>query len=259
MSRPTQIAALLITLVVPSTLACNGSTENEPAKTDAAAKPAEGEAKPDLKIPPGSLQAEVVKHEEMDAAPAKANAREVTPSGETRKEVVEGLALAVPAEWERAQARSSMRKAEFIVPGPGGDVRMVVYRFPGGAGGISANIERWKGQIAPPTGGEAKEPIAKELEVGNLRIASVDAVGAFAGQSMPGAPPQPPIADARLLAAAIEGYGDAFYFKMVGEAATIDVWAPAFATLLEDLTTESTGASDPTTGAPADSPAPTPG
>lgn len=179
-----------------------------------------------------------------ELAPAPAGPpRDVTPSGTVRTEVVDGLALQVPQEWTlETPANTSMRKAEFVLPGPGGDVRLIVYRFAGGAGGFTANIERWKGQMTPPAG---VEPTITEREVGGLKLASIDVVGGFAGQSMPGAPPQPAITDARLLAVAIESSagGDPWYLKLVGAKATVDVWAPAWETLLGSL-------------APASAPAP---
>lgn len=165
-------------------------------------------------------------------APTLGPPRDVTPSGETREELVEELKLVVPSEWERLPGSSSMRKAEFTLPGPGGDVRLIVYRFPGGAGSADQNIERWKGQV---TLAEGEEAATAKLEVGGLKITSVDARGHFAGQAMPGAPPQPPVEDARLLAAAIMGPGDPFYLKLVGPAQTIDVWAEAWTTLLDSL------------------------
>jgi hypothetical protein len=154
------------------------------------------------------------------------------------------LALQVPEEWKlELPANTSMRKAEFVLPGPGGDARLVVYRFAGGAGGFTANIERWKGQMTPPAG---VEPTIAERELAGLKLASIDVSGRFAGQSMPGAPPQPPIDDARLFAAAIEQSGsDPWYLKLVGPKPTIDVWASAWETMLGSL-------------APAPAPAPTP-
>ncbi len=160
--------------------------------------------------------------------------RDVTPTGVTRTEVIEGLALQVPEEWKlESPANTSMRKAEFVLPGPGGDVRVVVYRFAGGAGGFTANLERWTGQMAAPAG---VVPIIEQREVGALKLATIDIAGRYAGSSMPGAPPQAAIDDARLLAVAIEQPGvDPWYLKLVGAKSTVDVWAPAWANLLGSL------------------------
>lgn len=175
-------------------------------------------------------------HAQLPAVKPPGPPRDVTPSGETRDELVNGLKLVVPSEWERGAGSSAMRKAEFTLPGPGGDATLVVYRFEGGAGTTQQNIERWKQQVDLAEGTEA---VTSEIEVNGLKVTSVDVRGSYVGQSMPGAPPQPPIADARLLTAAIEGVGegvgDPWYFKLVGPAATLDVWSAGWSKLLAEL------------------------
>jgi hypothetical protein len=169
---------------------------------------------------------------EQSAEQATAASSGVTPSGKTREETADGLVMVVPDEWVRAPGRSSMRKAEFVLSGPGGEARLVLYRFEGGAGSAAQNIDRWRSQMELPPG---EEPKSSELEVNGLRITSLDLRGRFAGQSMPGMPAQPPIDDARLLAAAIEGAGDPYYFKLVGPTTTIDPWVPAWNDMLSKL------------------------
>lgn len=212
---PRAVAPLALCL----TLACSSEpTAAPPAKTDAA-KPAQPPASPHTQPP----------------AAEPGPPRDVTPSGTVTTAIVDGLIMQVPSEWTREDPSTpgGMRKAEFVLPGPGGDARLVVYRFVGGAGGAQANIDRWQSQIEPAPGGELQ---TRELEVAGLKIAAVDSAGRFVGQSMPGAPPQPPIEQARLLAAAIEGSGDPYYLKLVGAKPTIDLWAGAWTTLLEGLT-----------------------
>jgi hypothetical protein len=166
------------------------------------------------------------------AAAERSSANTSAPSGKTREEQADGLVLIVPEEWQRAPGSSSMRKAEFVLSGSGGEARLVVYRFQGGAGSATQNIDRWVSQIEPKPGGEPK---TSELQANGLRITSLEAAGRFAGQSMPGMPAQPPIEDARLLAAAIEGSGDPYYLKLVGPAATIEPWVPAWNEMLSKL------------------------
>lgn len=151
------------------------------------------------------------------------------PAADAGEQVVDGLVLLVPKEWTTRPTRGGMRKAEFALPGPGGEAELIVYRFRGGAGGGQANIDRWKGQVS---GGEATDGTR---EVNGLKVAHVDVTGRYAGQSMPGAPPQPAIDDARLLAAAIEGQGDPYYLKLIGPRATVDSWAAAWERLLAGL------------------------
>lgn len=215
---------------------------SDPSKPDAAAQPkvaaqpSSPAASPHASDPAASPHASAPNpHARAPQAAPAGPPRDITPSGETREVVVDGLKLAVPVEWVQAPGASAMRKAEFMLPGPGGDVTLVILRFAGGAGTAEQNIARWTGQMTLAEGTQA-ETIA--VEANGLKIGGVDLRGGFAGQSMPGAPPSPAVADARLLAVAIEGSGDPYYFKLVGSAKTIDVWAPAWTALLSSLAIE---------------------
>ena len=97
---------------------------------------------------------------------------------------------------------------------------------------VEQNIERWRGQVELAIG-TAEKSIS--LEVNGLKISGVDLRGRYAGQNMPGAPAQPPIDRARMLAVAIEGSGDPYYFKFVGPARSVDVWVSAWDALLSKL------------------------
>lgn len=215
--------SLILAVTLGSCLAC--SSKPAPASDSGAQPEAGAQASAAAPAQPSA------------AAPAQPSAQpspalDITPSGETRAENAEGLLMLVPSEWTRAPVHGSMRKAEFVLPGPGGEASLVVYRFEGGAGTVASNIERWRAQIELAPGSEA---VVAELEGKGLTITSLDARGSFPGQAMPGMPPQPPIVDARLLAAAIEGSGDPYYFKIIGPAATLELWAPAWTSLLATL------------------------
>jgi hypothetical protein len=171
-------------------------------------------------------------HAANPSSPQPGPPRDVTPSGQTQEVVVDGLKMSMPIEWVQVPGESPMRKAKFTLPGPGGDVELVVYRFAGGAGSAEQNIERWRGQV---TLAADAQPQTIALEANGLKLSGVDLRGHYAGQSMPGAPPQPPVDDARLLAVAIEGSGDPYYFKLVGAAKTVDLWATAWTEMLGKL------------------------
>lgn len=200
-------------------LACSSAPTEPAAKAD---------AKPQAKSDAPAAQPT------PDSAPEKLPPRDVSPSGEVREVVVDGLKMTVPVEWVQAPGASSMRKAEFSLPGPEGEASLVVYRFAGGAGSAEQNIERWRGQVELAVGTVAK---TIDLEANGLKITGVDLRGRYAGQSMPGAPPQPPIDRARLLAVSIEGSGDPYYFKLVGPARSVDLWVTAWDQLLAKLGT----------------------
>ncbi len=160
--------------------------------------------------------------------------REVTPSGETTPSQLRGLAVAAPKEWESQTPKSQMRVAEWFIPGPGGDGELVVYRFPGGGGGVDANIDRWKGQFDPPEGKTIDDvSTVKEVEgKDGLRTTLVDVQGTFRAAVVPGAEEKHNEADYRMLALIVQGYGDPFYFKLVGPTATVDLWAPHVETMI---------------------------
>jgi hypothetical protein len=136
-----------------------------------------------------------------------------------------GLSFPVPPEWQAQQPRSSMRLAEYTVPGPAGEASLVIFRFPGG-GNAKANIDRWVGQFsgtAASNGGAG--PKVETQERDGLVITSLDVSGDYQGQQMPGAPEQPAITGARLLALVVEGKGDPYFLKLQGPSGTIDEWA----------------------------------
>jgi hypothetical protein len=162
--------------------------------------------------------------------------RDVTPSGAVRDEPLDGITWQVPQEWTRRAPSSSMRAAEFLLPGPGGDVELVAFRFPGGAGPRDANLARWRGQMTAPDG----SPLAPDagqsatVERDGLTLTTLTLDGTFAGSGMgPGG--QARASDQRLIAAIIEGSGDAVYLKAVGPVATLDVWTTAWTKALESV------------------------
>lgn len=72
---------------------------------------------------------------------------------------------AVPAGWVTAPSTSSMRLAQYTIPGPDGAVaaEVVVYFFGTDQGGnVAANLERWKGQFSPSNGAPVYEKITRD-------------------------------------------------------------------------------------------------
>lgn len=57
------------------------------------------------------------------------------------------LELQVPKDWVPRESTSSMRAAEFSIPGEKQNADLVVFYFGGPTGGVKANIERWIGQF----------------------------------------------------------------------------------------------------------------
>jgi len=151
---------------------------------------------------------------------------------------VGGLSFPAPPEWNSQQPRTPMRLAEYAVPGPGGDASLVIFRFPGG-GSAQANIDRWVSQFggAASSNGGAGPKIEKQERDG-LILTSLDVSGDYQGQQMPGAPEQPALTSARLLALVVDGKGDPYFLKLQGPAATVGEWTEAWSQLVAGIRVE---------------------
>ncbi len=148
-----------------------------------------------------------------DAAPTDAFEREDAPK----------VVFRLPAGWKAGSPTSSMRLAQYAIPGDH-PVEMVVYFFgEGGGGGVEANLARWKGQME---GGEAKTESVAVAE--GIKATLLDVTGSY-GSGMPGSGAAPTsIADARMLAAVIECPGGPLFMKGVGPKATMAAAAADF-------------------------------
>lgn len=231
-------SVLPLLMATALTVACDSGTKDaKPAPAAAAKKADDGKAPTeDAKdaAPPSNPHAAANPHANMPpmmGAPPKPAGppRDITPSGETTAETLPDLALAVPKEWEKGTPSNKMRVAQWVLPGPGGDAELVVFRFPGGGGSIEANLTRWKGQFTPPEGKTIDDvSTTKEIAGEGLKTTLVDVSGTYSG-GMGSPAPQP---DARMLAAIAEGKGDPYFFKAVGPQKTIDLWAEAYSTMI---------------------------
>lgn len=165
------------------------------------------------------------------AAPASAF------DGETRPESIPDLAFEVPAEWENIPPTSPMRVAQFKLPGDTDKPSLAVFRFAGGGGTRQANIDRWVGQFQLEGGTAATEADADvaTFQVGDLTVTTVYLAGTYVAAMRPGAPQAYNEAGWRMLAAIVEGSGDAFYFKAVGPEATVAGWQPGFDHMLRTV------------------------
>lgn len=216
--------------------------QGEPEKAAANAEPAEQPEDADGK-PPGMDPKNP--HAGMGAANPHAGGmkmpkpvkrgppRDITPSGDVVVAAIEDIQFSMPKEWEKKEVASPMRKAQYMLPGPGGDAELVVYRFPGGGGSFDKNLDRWLAQVEQPDGSATKDQATvDEKTVGDFTIKQVDVTGKFKAPSMPGAPAGEDIEQARVWAVMVEGEGDPYYLKVVGPAETMDLWADAWTSAL---------------------------
>lgn len=147
--------------------------------------------------------------------------------------LVGSVSAKVDKGWVREAPSNAMRKAQYKIPGKGGDASLVVFQFPGGAGGAKDNLDRWISQFAPEAAKSAK---TKTISKGGLTIHSLDVTGNYQARPMPGQDPKSvPTGKQRLLALVVEGSGDPLYYKLLGPIPTVEANTGAWTTLVNSL------------------------
>lgn len=171
---------------------------------------------------------------ERTERPALLDFRDDAPAGDGPATANTGaLTWSVPDAWDEIPPATRMRHAQFVAPGDDGPAEVVVFYFgPGQGGGADANAERWAGQFSHPDGTPALDTLTKRLgETAHVRYLWVEAHGTYRNPMTS----DPPIADARLLAAIVEGPDANWFFKMTGPQATVEAHREAFQGWIESL------------------------
>jgi hypothetical protein len=141
-----------------------------------------------------------------------------------------GLSYKVPDSWKEEKPSSSMRKAQYTLPGADGadDAEMAVFVFPGGGGGVQANINRWIGQFKQPDGSESMEKTQiKKLESYGLPVSIIYVTGTHLKGSMMGGSTTE-LKNYAMVAAIVETSTDPWFFKTIGPEVTINHWRSEF-------------------------------
>jgi hypothetical protein len=137
-----------------------------------------------------------------------------------------------PAAWRRGNPSSSMRRAQYAVPGADGEGELTVFWFGAGQGGsVESNLDRWYGQFTQPDGRPSSVVATRERRTSHGLAVTVTRVeGRFAGggMAMPGAAPSAPHENYALLAAIVETPNGPWFFKLTGPRATLAAATPAF-------------------------------
>ena len=125
----------------------------------------------------------------------------------------------LPAGWS-VGPENSMRKATWIVSGPSGSkAEIAVTVFPGSVGGLTANVNRWRGQIGLPSATPDEiAASAKTVKVGGLESQRFVMTSTDGKKSV----------DAVLTAKD----GATWFFKMNGETAAVQANSAAFVAFL---------------------------
>lgn len=134
-----------------------------------------------------------------------------------------GLAWTTPHGWRQVRA-SSMRLASFAVAHGEETADCSIVRLGGDAGGIVANVNRWRGQVG-------LEPLDQTDALGSVQNGTSDAGAPFVSARIVN--PQAP-ANA-ILAAIFPGPNDVVFIKFVGSAAAIEAHEQRFLALCQSI------------------------
>ncbi len=148
-----------------------------------------------------------------------------------------GLKFQAPESWKTVPTSSQMRAAQLRVQPVEGDeyeAELIVYVFPGGAGGVEANIERWSNQFKDANGKTPKAE-SKTVKGKNVDVTRVEVAGHYHPSAFPGLPPEPDRPDARLFGAIATTEKVGYYLKMVGPDKTMKKIADDFDALIASL------------------------
>jgi hypothetical protein len=149
------------------------------------------------------------------ARSAAAEPPAAAPSGEPRAGAPQWQ---VPADWKPGTA-SSMRVDSFAFSNGGGAVDISVTKFPGDVGGALANVNRWRGQVGLPAATESQLPgLLTPLDVAGGKAMLVDMTGQSAETGK----------KTRIIAVSLPQGGSTWFFKMIGDEATVEGQKAAF-------------------------------
>lgn len=144
-----------------------------------------------------------------------------------------------PSNWKKERPSSSMRKAQYRLPGAdgAGAATLAIFHFPGSRGKTQANIDRWVGQFEPPEGRTAEEVAETETRtVDGVEVHIVRTKGTYQGMGN-----TEPKEDYRLLAAIVKTKKGPVFFKLVGPARTVASRSEEFQEFVGSFRVESQG------------------
>jgi hypothetical protein len=140
-----------------------------------------------------------------------------------------GLTWTAPKTWVSEPPTSSMRRAQYRIPGPAGAGECVVFYFgPGQGGDAETNAGRWADQFEQPDGTSSRKALkTKAVEVNGIKVTLTEITGIYRG-GMPGGPAAPTRPDYMLLGAIARGPDANWFFKATGPKATMEANRAAF-------------------------------
>ncbi len=153
-----------------------------------------------------------------------------------------GLKFQAPAGWKSNPPSSSMRRAELKIGPTGGDkepAELVVFAFPGGAGTVEANVQRWRSQFKDADGNPPRIE-SKVVKGKNVDVTRVETAGHYYPSQFPGRPKEPDRPNYRLLGAIVQTPETGYFVKMTGPDKTMQAVRGDFDQLIASMSVAGT-------------------
>ena len=148
-----------------------------------------------------------------------------------------GLSFEAPGSWKASQPRSSMRRAQLsVAPARGDDepAELVVFAFPGGAGTVEQNVERWRSQFRDADGSPPRIE-SKRVKGKNVEVTRVETAGRYVAPETPGSSKVLDKPNFRLLGAIVQTGTTGYFLKMIGPDKTMIAARPGFDQLIASI------------------------
>lgn len=147
-----------------------------------------------------------------------------------------GLTAPKPPYWLEQPPKTSMRAANYVVPGSfGADAAdVIVFFFGAGQGGtVEQNIARWQGQFRSDDGGLVEPEITRFQTAVGMPITVAQFTGSYMRMGAPA-----PTPDQTLVAAVVEAPVGSVFIQLVGPTITVLRNRMDFVNMLEGIRSE---------------------
>ena len=146
-----------------------------------------------------------------------------------------GLKAVAQEGWIAQEPASSMRAAQFRLPGSGEgeDASFVVYYFGGTGGSVEANFERWRSQFTDHDG--SAEDVVALSEVDGMPVHDIALAGTYVAETSPGSGERVHHPDWAMRAAVVESPYGSYYLKLVGPKAQVEAWTASYESFVQAL------------------------
>ena len=174
-------------------------------------------------------------HPPLDAAAQ--GAMQLAPVAPEHGQGATALVWKAPTAWVAEPPSNTMRRAQYRVPGPGGEGECVVFYFgPGQGGDAQSNATRWASQFADASGQPATASMkTRDATVNGMAVLFVEAAGTYQAGSMMGMGQVVAKPDWALLGAIAAGPDSNWFFKLTAPKATLEANRAAFEQMIGAL------------------------